>query len=264
MLASYHVHSCWSDGQGSFDDYIRKAKQESLQEIGFSDHFVFPPQKKKIPKTLSAGQLENYLSDLERTQKNHPDIPIRKGLEVDFFPETIEEVKKLLEKKPFDYLIGSIHCIEGTLIDHSPEIWGRMSQKQRDEQIRKYWKQVRQMAESKVFDIIGHLDLYKKFGFAPSIDLQDEILDAIDAISLCNSAVEFNTAGWYFPCAQAYPSPSILKRCLQKKIPLLISSDAHCPENLTRDFQKAKILLQEMGFSHLAFFEKRKRTLLPF
>jgi histidinol-phosphatase (PHP family) len=45
--------------------------------------------------------------------------------------------------------------------------------------------------------------------------------------------------------------------------PIALSSDAHAPEDLGRDYDQALALLGELGVSELAVFERRQRRLEP-
>ena len=118
------------------------------------------------------------------------------------------------------------------------------------------------MAETKKFDIVGHLDLTKKFDIYPSENISTEIENALNAIKENDLSVELNTSGWYCPCCEQYPSKDILEKCKNKKIPIIITSDAHEPKDLIRDFEKAKKLLKNIGFTKQVHFDKRQRKFI--
>ena len=160
---------------------------------------------------------------------------------------------------PFDYLIGSVHFVDGYVIDFKKE---ELPKNFSSEIIRKYWILVRKMAETKKFDIVGHLDLTKKFDIYPSENISTEIENALNAIKENDLSVELNTSGWYCPCCEQYPSKDILEKCKNKKIPIIITSDAHEPKDLIRDFEKAKKLLKNIGFTKQVHFDKRQRKFI--
>jgi histidinol-phosphatase (PHP family) len=115
------------------------------------------------------------------------------------------------------------------------------------------------MAESGLFDILGHPDLVKKFGHVPGGDLDRFYEPAVDAIAAAGCVIELNTAGWHKPCAECYPAPRFLELACSAGIPLVISSDAHEPGHVGRDFSTAIKLAKAAGYQETCLFEKRRR-----
>ena len=264
MLASYHVHTRWSDGDRAVADYVRAAGAMGLDEVGISDHYVLTPDGSQVRWGMILDALEGYVDAVQSAAcEGGEDLVVRLGIEADYFPETADALKDLLASQPFDYVIGAIHIVDGFPIDENAENWERLTQRERDDMIRRYWIRLREMAESRMFDIAAHLDLTKKFGFKASFDLSDEVSAALDAVASAGMSVEVNTAGWYFPCAEAYPAPSILRGCFERGIPVLIASDAHDPPDLIRGFDRARQLLRDMGCTHIASYAGRRRFMHP-
>ena len=128
---------------------------------------------------------------------------------------------------------------------------------------RLYWERIGQMARSGVYDFAAHLDLPKKFGFRPTIDLTENALAALDALASADMAIEINTAGWSLPAQEAYPAFNLLHAARERAIPLLINADAHRPEHLTRDFDRARDLARRAGYTELVRYEARRRFAVP-
>ncbi|HUV04296.1 MAG TPA: histidinol-phosphatase HisJ family protein [Armatimonadota bacterium] len=264
MLASYHVHTRWSDGGWGVADYVRAARAMGLDEIGISDHYVLIPDGGQVRWSMMLDALEGYVDAVQSAAcEAGENLVVRLGIEADYFPETADVLKDVLASHPFDYVIGAVHILDGFPIDESAENWERLTQGDRDDVIRRYWIRLREMAESRMFDIAAHLDLTKKFGFKASVDLSDEISSALDAIASADMSVEVNTAGWYFACEEAYPAPSIIRQCLDRGIPVLIAADAHDPPDVIRGFDRARQLLQDMGCTHIASYAGRRRFMHP-
>lgn len=253
MKYSYHVHSTYSDGESSIKEIIQNAKKIGLDEIGISDHFCLTKDGSTIPSNMQKENFDNYISEvLNYSSSIKPKVKL--GLEAEFVQETLDEFKQMVTKYPFDYLIGSCHMIDA--FDDSVE---NLPQNYSSVIMRNYWKVIKQMASTKTFDIVGHLDRTKKLGIKPSIDLSKEINEALIAIKDADMTVELNTSGWHQPCKEQYPSVDLLKKCKKLDIPIIVTSDAHRIEHLTRDFDKAFRLLKEIGYSKQAYFDKRKR-----
>lgn len=260
MLTSYHVHSCWSDGEGEMVEYVRAAGSLGLSELGISDHYVLTPDRRRFPWNMPVNGVEQYV-ELVQTAAGEADdnLIVRLGIEADYIPETADEMRDILASQPFDYVIGSVHFVDGFPIDECPENWEALSQAERDVVIRGYWTRIRELAESRMYDIAAHLDLTKKFGFSSSVDLSLEISAALDAIASSDMSVEVSTAGWYAKCAEQYPSASILRGCFDRDIPVLVTADAHSPANLDRGYKRAYRLIQEIGFTEVSSYSGRMR-----
>ena len=127
-----------------------------------------------------------------------------------------------------------------------------------------YWRRIIEMAESRVFDIVGHMDLPKKFGYRPSTPMIDLEQKALDAIAAAGMAVEINTSGWHLPADEAYPSPELLCEANRREIPIVISADAHNPQVLARDFPRAKDLAVEAGYTGVVRYAEREAIKDPF
>lgn len=261
MFGSYHVHTFWSDGKNSVKEYLTKAKKIGLKELGISDHLDIS-EGQYYSSSMPLNKLDYYIAELEslKSVAKEMGVTLLLGLEVDYRKNSAAKLRDFFKNKPFDYLIGSIHYIDDLhiAVDSSIEIWENLNESERNDVIRKYWIAVKEMAECNVFSFAGHLDLNKKFGFYATCDISKEIDTALDAIAKVKMGIELNTAGWYYPCKEEYPSPAILKQALLKDIPVVLNADAHNTDNLIRDFERGRTLLYDIGYRKLASFHKRK------
>lgn len=275
VRATYHNHSRWSDGKASTAELLAAAQRMGIGELGISDHWALHPDGAIMKWAMPVDAVGEYVHELcalresAKPQAAEGDGPtIRIGLEVDWYPirsgappDPGLPLRAQLDQYPFDYLIGSVHEVDGFMIDGSPTAWQPLSQDAIDDLHRRYWRNVRSLAQSNLFDIVAHIDLPKKFGFFAKCDLSREIGEALDAIAAAPNkpVVELNTAGWHKPCADAYPSLEILRECFRRNVPVTISADAHQPEHLLRDFDRAAARLTEAGYDKIARFAGREK-----
>ena len=111
----------------------------------------------------------------------------------------------------WDYLIGSVHYLGDWDFDN-PKWLGRWAESDVDAVWTHYWQTYAKMAESGLFDILGHPDLVKKFAHRPGRRSGSRFTNrSIDAIAASGCVIELNTAGWHKPCAEAYPAPRFLE-----------------------------------------------------
>jgi histidinol-phosphatase (PHP family) len=254
---------------------LATAQHLGIRDFGLSDHWVLHTRKENKSWAMPTENLGEYVREilaLKEHAKTQAETRVLLGLEVDWFPGHALPLRTELDKYPFDYLIGSCHEVEppglgAMMIDMSGVTWERLTVEQRNEMHRQYWRNQKSMAESGLFDIVAHIDLPKKFGFHATCDLSREIGEALDAIAAANRTrpmvVEVNTAGWHKPCACAYPSLEILKQMRKREIPVTINADAHQPEHLLRDFDKAAQRVSDAGYTHVARFAQREVRFEP-
>ncbi len=263
MPADYHSHTpLCKHAEGTPEAFIDRALAAGLDEFGISDHAPQSPEPFDDWR-MSMAEMPVYFDWIARARKYAAGrIPVRAGMECDWLAGNEAWIDKLAGMFPWDYLIGSIHYIDGWDFDN-PKWLGRWAESDVDAMWTRYWKAYAGMARSARFDILGHPDLIKKFAHQPAGDLARFYEPAIEAIAGSGAAIELNTAGWHKPCAEAYPSPQFLRLAASAGIPLVISSDAHAPGEVARDFPKAIELVLEAGFRETARFSQRGRTLVP-
>jgi histidinol-phosphatase (PHP family) len=260
-LVDYHMHTVrCGHAEGRLDDYAAKAIDLGLREIGFSDHL---PLLHISDANLSMGleELPLYVREVEELRERFRDFPIRLGIEVDYLPETASRLRPLVEAYPFDYVMGSLHFVDGWCFDNPHNIEGY---KGRDIYVlwERYFDLLGEVAESGIFDILAHPDLIKKFGFRPEGDVHHLYLTCLDRIAETGTAVEVNTAGLRKPVKEIYPAEDFLLLCRGREIPVTLGSDAHHPDEVGMDFGQALAMLRRVGYEELALFSGRERSSL--
>ena len=264
MPADYHTHTpLCRHATGEPEAYVEAALRAGLTEYGISDHAPQRPEPFDDWRMLDA-ELPEYFAWIGRARDHAAGrVAVRAGLECDWLPGCEGWIENLAGRYEWDYLIGSVHYLEsedvGVWDFDNPRWLDRWAHMDLEEIWRCYWRDYAAMAESGLFDILGHPDLVKKFGHVPGGDLDRFYEPAIDVIAAAGCVIELNTAGWYKPCADCYPAPRFLELACSAGIPLVISSDAHDPGHLGRDFPSAIALAKAAGYHETALFEHRRR-----
>lgn len=248
VRTDYHTHTpLCLHAEGEPEDYVSQALHLGLHSYGISDHAPMPPEKGRFDDwRMEAGDLSRYVEwmDRARTAAAHR-CQVLSALECDWLPGIAPWILELRSFYPWDYLIGSVHYL-GSLGSVDDSLYAHQTisgSVEKDWEL--YWEAMTAMIQSGLFDIVGHMDLVKIWGRVPSGDLSRFYSPALDALEGSGMAVEINTAGWHKMCHEQYPSVPLLKELLLRKIPLVINSDAHRPEHLSRDWEQALSLLQE-------------------
>ena len=249
---SLHNHSNFSDGVNTPEEICIQGKAAGVKFLGISDHWCeFPYGELPSPRWgMALDRLDEYVETMQQLKRRYEDenFSLLIGLEVDYFAENFDAVKKRLQAYPFDYLIGSVHYSDGLFpVDHSGEDWAALAPDERRQMCKTYYRKVALAAESGFFTFIGHLDLPKKFNSINDKEYFDDAVAVLDILQKNGGALELNTAGWFKPCTAPYPASEILRAVIQRRLPVVISADAHHADHLTRNFAEAEKLLQELG-----------------
>jgi histidinol-phosphatase (PHP family) len=259
MIVDLHNHTpLCNHAEGEIFEYIDRAIESKTLYFGFSDHAPMDFDKKY---RMSFAQMRKYEEDvLEAKEKYRDKIEILLGYEVDYLKGHMDN--RVLNAK-VDYLIGSVHFIDEWGFDN-PEFIGHYEHEDIDVIWQKYFNTIEEMAKSRLFDIVGHLDLIKVFKFMPKKNINEIATNALIAIKKADMAIELNVAGFRKPIGEAYPSTSLLKQAFELDIPITFASDAHKPEQVGLFNKEIQKIAKSVGYTHCAIFRNRKRELIKF
>jgi histidinol-phosphatase (PHP family) len=259
MTIDLHNHTprC-NHAEGSIDAFVQAAVAKGIDIFGFADHAPMDFDEKY---RMGFEEMSAYEAEVRRAAERYRErISLRLGYEVDYLPGHMDE--RVLNAK-VDYLIGSVHFIDEWGFDN-PKFIGQYENADLDTVWREYFDTVEAMAKTRLFDIVGHLDLIKVFNYKPQVDIRTLAEGALDAITAAEMTLELNAAGWRKPVAEAYPSLDLLRMAFDRGIPITFSSDAHHPDQVGYKMQELHQLAREAGYSEAADFRNRERRLLKF
>jgi len=252
MTIDLHNHTpLCKHAVGDPEEYVKKAIEKKIDVYGFADH---APMNFDPDYRMTFDEMEIYEKKITYLSQKYDNIKILLGYEVDFTPEID---KKVLQRN-VDFFIGSVHFLDNWGFDN-PEFIKEWNHRNVDDVYEEYFHLIEKMAESKLFDIVGHIDLVKVFGFKPKKPIKDIVKNAIKAIKKSGMAVEINTAGLRKPVKEAYPSDEILYMLLEEKVDVTFGSDAHSPEQVGFMLKENIEKIKKIGFDKAVYFEKRKK-----
>ncbi len=273
MLTDYHVH-LRPDGAGTpaaeyftpanVERYRAAADERGIAELGVSEHVY------RFRQALDVWQhpfwRENAVDDLDAYCAFAGEQGLKVGVEADFVPGREDRTANLLDGRPWDYVIGSVHFVGDEAVDHPDwDVWSSRSVD--PEKIwKRYFEWLGEAARSGLFDILAHPDLVKVWGAdrpQPEGDLRRFYELAMDGIAESQIAVEVSTAGLRKPVGERYPAEPFLAMCLDAGCPVALSSDAHVPEHVGFRYEDTLEWLAAQGVRELCVFERRERRLEP-
>ncbi|OHE17046.1 MAG: histidinol phosphate phosphatase [Sulfurimonas sp. RIFOXYD12_FULL_36_11] len=259
MIVDLHNHTkLCNHAEGEIFEYIEKAIECNIKHFGFSEH---APMNFDEKYRISFEQMREYEDAVLSAKKRYEEkIEILLGYEVDYLKGYLDE--RVLNAD-VDYLIGSIHFIEEWGFDN-PEFIGNYENLDIDEIWQKYFDAIEEMANSRLFDIVAHIDLIKIFKFMPKKDIVDIARNALLAIKEANMSIELNVAGFRKPIGEAYPSLSLLQEAKKLDIPITFASDAHKPEQVGLYSEEALSMAKSAGYEECVLYRKREIEFVKF
>jgi histidinol-phosphatase (PHP family) len=272
LLTDYHLH-LRPDGPGTPPEryfteenvelYLDAARQARVEELGVSEHVYRFRQALDVWRhpfweQEATDDLDAYCEFVRTT-------PLKLGIEADFVPGAEDRIANLLEARELDYVVGSVHFIGDVAVDH-PEYDAWRAGGDPDAVWRRYFDALAEAVRSGLFDVLAHPDLVKVWGPerpGPERDPRFYYEPAIEAIAEQPIAVEVSTAGLRKPAGQIYPAREFCELCVEAGAAFALSSDAHLPEYVGYQYDRAVKFLRELGVEEICVFEGRDRRLEP-
>lgn len=271
MLIDYHTHHdrC-GHAVGKLEEYIRRGIEIGLSQIGVSDHMPLlhvDPADYYPEMAMPLDELPRYVEEaLALKEKYRGQIEVKVGLEADYIEGWEERIESIVRGYPWDYVIGSVHFLGEWDVSDFRQVhhWEGQDVFAVYE---RYYDAVTKAAKTGFYDIMGHLDVIKRFGYKPEPALQEANVrlerQALTAVAEAGVAMELNASGLSKPCAEIFPSERILQMAIGLGIPLTLGSDAHDPNKLGEHLDTARATLYNLGVRELATFAGRRRTMVP-
>ena len=251
-MIDYHLHViAHGDRPMTVDNilaYLEVAKSRGLRQMGITEH-------------------DRYLDDIDlaafqEAREKYQDVELRLGIEIDFVPGAEERMDRDASALPYDYVIGSVHRVDNEEVDH-PQHQEIYEKWETYDLYDAYYKNVREAALSGRFEVLGHPDLIKIFRHFPNQDITPMLEETADAVAESGVVVDVNAAGLRKPIGEVYPSRDLLDMFYRRGVPIVLSSDAHAPEQVAMGYEKSLKLVHDVGYREVVTFKDRERGTLP-
>jgi histidinol-phosphatase (PHP family) len=272
-VLDYHLH-LWPHAQADAEAtveqvtaYCTRAVEAGVTEIALTEHLFRFTQAKDL--------LGGFWDDL-------PGEALRPGMaaywdhharvDLDAYVEVVQAVKaeglpvvlglevaSLLAGYPFDVLLGSVHWLGTWRFDvlSDPQVLAEWDVRDVDVVWDEYTRAMEELGASGVCDVFAHPDLAKVAGRVPAVP--DEFYDRITEAALRSGmAAEVSSAGWRKPIGEEYPAPQLLKRLVDRGVPLTTASDAHSLPDVADRASDIRDLLTAAGVTSLQGYRGRK------
>jgi histidinol-phosphatase (PHP family) len=282
-VLDYHLH-LWPHTQREAEAtveqvaaYCERAAAAGVTEIAVTEHLFRFTQARDLlwgfwdddpDAALHAGMaaywdhhahvdLDSYVEVVEAVKG--AGLPVVCGLEVDYYEGRMDEVAGLLTGYPFDVLLGSVHWLGAWRFDvlDDPLTMAEWEARDVDAVWDAYTRAMEELAASRTCDVLAHPDLVKVAGRQPAVP--DECYDRIaEAAATSGMAAELSSAGWRKPVGEEYPAPPLLRRFVDRGVPLTTASDAHSLPDVADRADALRGLLVAADVTELCAFRGRQ------
>jgi histidinol-phosphatase (PHP family) len=251
-LIDYHLHVI-AHGERPMSvenilEYCGVAHERGIRQMGITEH-------------------DRYLDDIDlaafqEARELSQDVGLRLGIEIDFVPGAEERMNRDASALPYDYVIGSVHRVDEEEVDRASDqrIYERYETYDLYEA---YYANVRKAALSGRFEVLGHPDLIKIFRRFPDRDITPILEETADAVAESGVVVDVNAAGLRKPVGEIYPARDFLQMFHRRGVPIILSSDAHAPDQVAMGYDESLKLVHDVGYREVATFKDRERGSLP-
>lgn len=274
---NFHMHSTGSDGHSTPEEVVKEAIRQGINFMCFTDHY-------RRPEGIDTGwdttnfHSKAYLAEIKNLQEKYKDkIDISLGAEFDWLPNHTAWIGQEILNGNYDFVMGSIHIIfsgkrytqfmfsngQGNKWLASSNNFG--SPRKMTEH---YYKNLREMIGSGLFDSVGHFDVIKMHNKNSMFFSEEEkwykkeVLKTLDLLRKSGMVMEINTSGLVREVMAQYPSLWILEEAKKREIPITIGTDAHNNEQIGKELDFAYDLARKVGYRHIVRFKDRKRIMI--
>ncbi len=192
-------------------------------------------------KKKTKDSLKDYHRLIEEMKKKQLPIEVRFGLEVCYTPDSERFLSELLSQYPYDFLVGSIHSIDGILYDMPFSKQLLWEAQDADHIYQRYYTLLEQLMQSNLFTQVAHPDTIKLFDIYPSYDLSATYTRLAKLAAKKGLYIENNTGCHYrYHTKDIGLSDAFLAACFQEGAMIITASDAHEPSHVAYFIEEAE------------------------
>lgn len=262
--ADFHMHTEFSgDSEAPVRAMLDAALERGMEAVCITDHIDEDyPEDSETGTNPFLFDLDQYFQVLREIKKEYADrLDLRIGVELGLQPHLGERYRKLIETYPFDFVIGSLHVIHGMDPYDGVIFEGRSDA---DVYREAFQATAENLDQVKDFDVLGHLDYVVRYGRHQAREysyraFSDEIDEILKKVIHMGKGIEMNMGGFKYGLGFCNPHPDVIRRYRELGGEIItVGADAHRPEHVAFDFEKAGDILRACGFRYYAEYRNRK------
>ena len=255
-MFDFHMHSRVSfDGHDSGEAMAKAALAAGLTEICFTDHLDSDPMDQMGVLAFDTAVYNVEYDDLEI-----PGLKIRRGMEFGMTPDNREQFRQDLQRRPFDFVLGSVHFVDDLDV-YFDTYWNGKTVFQAERRYLEATLECIRIHED--FDVLAHLTYISKTHAHPDprpvpYVMHREVIDEIlRVLAAKGKGLELNTSGMD-RCGAFLPDADIFRRFKELGGQIVtVGSDAHRTNRVGQYSREACTVLKDI-FGYVCTFGDRK------
>lgn len=223
-----------------------------------SDDFVW----RADPDEMIA-RFERSAQSVREAADRFPELEIRLGIELEYRREWRTAYERLLAAVPFDFVLGSVHIVDGYNISGGRDVDAFFLARSEHEAYEAYFNELYEMVDWGAFDVVAHFDLIKRYGHRHYghylvQDYRSIIERTLGKMARAGIGIEINTSGVDQAPGVPYPEPEILEWAREIGVDrLTLGSDSHAPDRFARGLVEGARLAIDTGWTEFTVYEAR-------
>jgi len=263
--------------KGSLKDVVSAAIKHGFSVYGLSEHCPRYDSRHLFKEEVDHGYsvekliavFEDYSHEAAQLQAQHADkIELLRGFETEFVSEDyLDKMAALRRTGEFDFMVGSVHHVEGICIDAYPE-WTIKAIEAcggLEALAIEYYRSVEKMVAFLKPEIVGHLDLIKKFGDVhgpldtPAIRRQME--KTLATVKQHGALLDLNVYPFRLGKDAPYPAAWIIAMARKENIDFCFGDDSHSPDTVGVGIDEGRDYLLSCGVESITVLSMKSGNL---
>ena len=230
----------------------QSAREKGLRILGLSEH-IFQmtearPTLQHLPQEGPTCSFSEY-SDAVRAAARETGIETQLGLEVDYIPGLNEQIQAFLPGHDWDFLIGSIHEVDGIFFEYD-----KVTDREEGEaRWLRYFTLLREVVTCGAFSVVSHpVRMRIENAFLPPT-FDDELERLAAEAARCNVALEINGSD-----VLRYTNlvRRLARACALHSTPVSVGSDAHVPMKVAQAHTHSEEILRAAGIREIRIWQR--------
>lgn len=249
--------------EGMLEDLVRAAIDQGFTAYGITEHgpraedqFLYKEERDLGWDAAHVDALfARYASRVDELRESYAgSIALLKGFEAEVVPSEsyVDRTRALRAQYGFDYIVGSVHWVDEIIIDYTRAEFERAVAHcgGLEELAVRYYETVADMVDRLCPEIVGHLDLVRKYApdeeSVSTFRTRAAALAALDVIARRGSFLDVNTAGYRKGLGRPYPAPWLVEAAARRGVQFTLGDDSHRPSEVGFGFSEARQYLLDL------------------
>lgn len=258
--------------KGKLEAVVQRAIEAGFTHYGLSEHCPRFREQDLYDEEIAAGMtpasllatFRAYIDEALSLRERYADrIQVLVGFETERVPaaDWLARMRELRALAPFEYVIGSVHDVDGVWVDYKREVTEELAEKVggRARLQARYFDDVTDMVRALKPEVVGHIDLIRKFeGDGASIDPSawPHLEAALEAVRDCGAALDVNCGASRRGLSPVYPLPEILRRAREMNVGVTLGDDGHGAHDVGVGLESSLRAIAGAGYRELRYLAR--------